>query len=71
MPIYVYECEQCGRVAEQLMLRRDDDPDPCTCGSTRLAKRMTTANARFVGGGWGGNQEIAGGAATMRVVQGD
>lgn len=70
MPIYVYECQACKAVAEQLLLRRDASPDPCTCGSTQLVKLPTTASARFVGSGWGGNQDVAGGAATMRVVQG-
>lgn len=71
MPIYVYECEDCGRVDEQLVLGSNPELDPCSCGSLALRKLPTTANARFVGAGWGGNQEIAGGAATMRVVQGE
>ena len=71
MPIYVYECAACGAVDEQLILKRDAAPDPCECGSSDLRKLPTTASTRFVGGGWGGNEEIAGGAATMRVVQGD
>jgi putative FmdB family regulatory protein len=71
MPIYVYKCGSCGLLAEQLLLKLDDTPEPCKCGSTDLAKQMTHASARFKGSGWGGNQEIAGGAATMRVVQGE
>jgi putative FmdB family regulatory protein len=71
MPIYVYECRGCGRVAEQLLLRRDEAPDPCSCGAQDLHKLPTTASPRFVGSGWGGNQEIAGGAATIRTVQGE
>lgn len=71
MPIYVYECEACGQVAEQLILKRHESPDPCACGSKQLRKMPTTASPRFVGGGWGGNEDIAGGAANVRVVQGD
>lgn len=71
MPIYVYECRGCGSVAEQLVLKRDDAPDPCACGSDDLAKLPTAASPRFVGAGWGGNQEIAGGSLNMRVVQGE
>lgn len=71
MPIYVYKCGACGRVAEQLMLRRDEDPEPCECGSADLEKQPTTASPRFKGGGWGGNVDLPGGAANMRVVQGD
>lgn len=71
MPIYVYECGSCGLVAEQLLLKPDDDPDPCDCGSTDLAKQMTSASARFKGGGWGDNVDIMGGAANMRLVQGE
>lgn len=70
MPIYVYECQSCKAVAEQLILKHED-PDPCSCGSTELVKQPTTASPRFVGPGWGGTVEIANGAANMRVVQGD
>lgn len=71
MPIYVYECGACGTVAEQLLLKRDKDPDPCECGSKDLRKLPTTASARFKGGGWGGNVDVAGGAMNVRVVQGE
>lgn len=71
MPIYVYECRACGCVSEQLILKRDESPDPCDCGSQDLHKLPTTASPRFVGSGWGGNQEIAGGAFNARVVQGE
>lgn len=71
MPIYVYECGSCGCVAEQLLLKLDDDPDACECGSTDLTKRPTTANARFKGGGWGDNVDVMGGNANMRVIQGE
>lgn len=71
MPIYVYECGSCGLVAEQLLLKRDEDPDPCKCGSANLTKRPTAASPRFKGSGWGDNVDIMGGAANMRVVQGD
>jgi len=70
MPIYVYECSSCGAVAEQLLLKRGESPDPCVCGSKELVKLPTAASARFSGAGWGGNTEVAGGAATVRTVQG-
>lgn len=69
MPIYVYECRACKLVSEQLLLKRDEAPEPCSCGSTELTKMPTSASPQFVGSGWGGNQDVAGGAATMRVVR--
>lgn len=71
MPIYVYECGACGITAEQLLLKRTADPDPCECGSTDLTKRPTIASPRFKGSGWGDAVDIMGGAANMRVVQGE
>jgi putative FmdB family regulatory protein len=71
VPIYVYECGSCGLVAEQLLLKRDAGPEPCKCGSTDLAKQVTSASPRFKGGGWGDNVDIMGGNANMRVVQGE
>lgn len=53
MPIYEYQCKQCGEVSE--ILQRISDP-PATscpaCGAEALTKQVSAAGFRLAGGGW-------------------
>jgi putative FmdB family regulatory protein len=47
MPIYEFECDDCGKVFERLCFRGDDDETvPCeSCGGTKTHKLMSTFSA--------------------------
>lgn len=55
MPIYIYECQDCGQKQEHYArsvsdnLKACQDPD---CGGKDLKKCLTTASPHFKGGGW-------------------
>ena len=56
MPIYEYECTECGRVFEKIQ-RFSDDPlteyECETCGQTTpVKKRVSAAAFHLKGGGW-------------------
>ena len=49
MPIYEYDCENCGHRFEKL-LKRTDEPVACPkCGADRVAKRFSTFSASTKG----------------------
>ncbi len=52
MPIYEYECEQCGNV-EEVWQKISDEP-PATCGhcSGKLHKLMSLNSFHLKGSGW-------------------
>ena len=56
MPIYEYVCEDCHRLFEKLVLKRDDAIACPSCGSTRYTMQfsVTAAPAKS------GNGEAAG-----------
>jgi len=41
MPIYEYDCEECGHRFEFLVQRADEQPACPSCGATRLKKRFS------------------------------
>lgn len=53
MPIYEYECRECGHVFDALQKISDaplaDCPD---CGKPELRKLLSAPNFRLKGGGW-------------------
>jgi len=54
MPIHTFECEFCGHVFEELILRDSDEEElVCPrCGATRPARRLSvTARVGNRGGG--------------------
>lgn len=53
MPIYEYACKGCGRVFEEIVLRRaDEDEVTCPgCRGRRVAKVMSRPAAPAPGGG--------------------
>lgn len=53
MPIYAFECTQCGHSFDRLQKLSDPDPDTCPACSARAVKRQLTAPSfRLAGSGW-------------------
>jgi len=53
MPIYEYECKQCGHKMEALQKMSDDPLKDCPeCGKPDLKKLISAAGFRLSGGGW-------------------
>jgi putative FmdB family regulatory protein len=53
MPIYEYECSQCGHCFEKLMFTGDDDRDlKCpACGTPQIRKLVSCAGTLSISGG--------------------
>ncbi len=56
MPIYEYACDPCGKVFEQLILRKSDEAEiECpSCGSRTVSRVMSRPAAARTGGSDGG-----------------
>lgn len=53
MPIYEYQCKQCGEVSEILQRLSDPPATSCpACGAEALTKQVSAAGFRLAGGGW-------------------
>ncbi len=53
MPIYEYECKQCGHQMEALQKMSDDALTVCpACNKPELKKLISAAGFRLSGGGW-------------------
>ena len=53
MPLYDYECKQCGKVFEEITPISDRNDIECVCGSP--ARRIVSGGKfLLVGGGWTG-----------------
>jgi len=53
MPIYEYECGECGSYMEALQKMSDDPLKQCPkCGKDALKKLISAAGFRLKGGGW-------------------
>ena len=53
MPIYEYECRQCGHVFDALQKMSDAPHTDCPdCGKPELRKLLSAPNFRLKGGGW-------------------
>ena len=53
MPIYEYQCTQCGYQTEVLKKISDDPLKDCPeCGKPTMKKMVTAAAFRLKGGGW-------------------
>ncbi|WP_018881800.1 MULTISPECIES: FmdB family zinc ribbon protein [unclassified Thioalkalivibrio] len=53
MPIYEYQCKDCGEISE--ILQKISDPPATTCpecGADALTKQVSAAGFRLAGGGW-------------------
>ena len=69
MPIYEYECSECGHTLEKLQKISDAPLTDCpSCGKPALQKLVSAAGFRLKGGGWyetdfktSGKKNVAGG----------
>ena len=53
MPIYEYQCTECGHELEKLQKLSDPPLTDCpACGKATLQKRVSAAGFRLKGGGW-------------------
>jgi putative FmdB family regulatory protein len=53
MPIYEFECPDCGERFERLQKLADADPKDCpTCGKPHVKRRLTAPAFRLAGSGW-------------------
>lgn len=53
MPIYEYQCQDCGDVHEALQKISDEPLSLCpACGKPGLQKKVSAAAFRLKGGGW-------------------
>jgi putative FmdB family regulatory protein len=53
MPIYEYQCSECGHELEKLQKLSDPPLTDCpVCGKAALRKRVSAAGFRLKGGGW-------------------
>jgi len=53
MPIYEYQCTECGHELEKLQKISDPPLTECpACGKSTLQKRVSAAGFRLKGGGW-------------------
>ena len=48
MPIYVWKCDKCDAVVEELRkVGEDQPPEMCECGEGDFQKQLTKANFRI------------------------
>lgn len=53
MPIYEYECAECGHALEALQKVSEKPLSQCpACGNQSLSKLVSAASFRLKGGGW-------------------
>jgi len=53
MPIYEYQCRDCGHVFDALQKMSDEPLRDCPdCGEAGLRKLLSAPNFRLKGGGW-------------------
>lgn len=53
MPIYEFECAQCGHRFDRLQKLSDPDPTDCpTCGAPQVKRRLSAPSFRLAGSGW-------------------
>jgi putative FmdB family regulatory protein len=53
MPIYEFECVQCGHRFERLQKLSDPDPSTCpSCAAPRVKHLVSAPSFRLAGNGW-------------------
>lgn len=53
MPIYEFDCAECGHGFERLQRLSDPDPTQCPgCGRESVKRRLSAPSFRLAGSGW-------------------
>lgn len=53
MPIYAFQCAECGHSFDRLQKLSDPDPTVCpSCGAEAVKRQVTAPSFRLAGGGW-------------------
>jgi len=53
MPIYAFQCAECGHHFDRLQKMSDPDPDTCpSCGAHQVKRQVTAPSFRLSGSGW-------------------
>jgi putative FmdB family regulatory protein len=52
MPLYEYECTECGRRTEKIQKFSDPELTVCPFCSAKLERTLTAPAVQFKGGGW-------------------
>ncbi len=53
MPIYAFQCTECGHSFDRLQKLSDPDPDACpACGAAAVKRQLTAPAFRLAGSGW-------------------
>ena len=53
MPIYAFECAECGHRFDKLQKLSDPDPTDCpACARPQVRRQLTAPQFRLAGGGW-------------------
>jgi putative FmdB family regulatory protein len=53
MPIYEFECGECGKRFDRLQKLSDPDPTDCpACSKQAVRRRVTAPSFRLAGSGW-------------------
>ena len=53
MPIYAFECAECGHAFDRLQKLSDPDPGACpACGAAAVRRQLTAPAFRLAGSGW-------------------
>lgn len=53
MPIYAFQCSECGHSFDRLQKLSDPDPDACpACGAAAVTRQITAPSFRLAGSGW-------------------
>ena len=52
MPLYEYECKQCGRRTEKIQKFSDPELTVCPHCGGQVERTLTAAAVQFKGGGW-------------------
>ncbi|MCD9027080.1 zinc ribbon domain-containing protein [Luteimonas sp. BDR2-5] len=53
MPIYAFQCAECGHSFDRLQKLSDPDPATCpACGAAAVKRQVTAPSFRLAGSGW-------------------
>ena len=53
MPIYAFQCAECGHSFDRLQKMSDPDPEACpSCGAHQVKRQLTAPSFRLSGSGW-------------------